>query len=1032
MKNSALLLLVLALCIPSSIVLGQSMSSPPAAFSQGPKAGQAPHVCGVGEWGHRNLNPIPDPEDYRDEGGSRMPPLNVQAYTQSIHNVIAKWDAGAVYRFDFGTSPGNDDIYNGHLLNPWQRNTIGHSFPELQAYAAAQATNFNVGDTFYLNLYDTPTSPAVSYPLVFQWENLGNPANVVTINIETNYGLNGVGPFNGTQAAELATFYNLVNPIVKEVYGPPARNHTVNVVNDGYATGTNVYYNGPNQISTSYRINASGDLDQPRLLIHELVHAYRDNLTLSMDSTYHYHSYLEGFEEGMAEAVAIIVMDIFIERYPNFFNGDEFKIHWNQSRGMPFEWTYDFNNHEQVTTQSFFSTDIATGSHWLRYGLGAAAMKKCYIEDSLFFVNFNAEYYARLNNNHALIPDRAMMLDVIQTVKPTIEREPASDWVDRQHIFDCTINQGKKVFMLSFTQSNWASFQHDNRIFFLETHENGLEWRWNSSDPAGLNEVPDAHPNADYAWTHQMNQTPGLVNFVRDWNSSNFRSKNIVAGSHWINEAPNGLPAYIGTPLLGPYQGPNPYYVGATFTRDHEQDNCTAVPGCGRRAWAIGSQTLYSTTSTVTSMWPPLVSNGGTIPNNRAELNMNESGLFRFEIGFNDSQGPTVSDSHYRLLGDNFIDAEGVYGGIYSDLTDQIGGRMIIEHEDFGLEADVNLFNNAFVSSRVWASILETDPNRQGGRNDRRYSVPGEVHAIYLDSACSMKKIDFRTIGYGDGLDGTEMLLFDREAMEDIVFTESNDTTINVGQSFILGITNNFPDILDGDPRINYTWLDPNGNPISTDSLYTFFNAAQTDSGTYSVEIDFMGCPIFSQDVVVNVNGALPVEGLAFRATLNAEEEVDLEWDYEGDEAVATFVVERSKDASGWEKLLERPAESGMESYQDLDSSPILGNSYYRLNVVLENGASRYSDIRNIFIEGGGSLTLYPNPGNESIYLETDRDILISVEICDLLGRKIRGGELMDENSAKIWVKDLPEASYLVRVQSQNGSSFYKVLVRHH
>ena len=52
-------------------------------------------------------------------------------------------------------------------------------------------------------------------------------------------------------------------------------------------------------------LDADGDLDQPRLMVHELVHAYRDNVTISSNDEWHYDPELSGFEEGMAEAVAI-------------------------------------------------------------------------------------------------------------------------------------------------------------------------------------------------------------------------------------------------------------------------------------------------------------------------------------------------------------------------------------------------------------------------------------------------------------------------------------------------------------------------------------------------------------------------------------------------------------------------------------------------------------------------------------------------------------------------------------------------------
>jgi len=262
-----------------------------------------PKVPHVGYCGQSHRHETPPPSFPQPQSKSIL--TNPIVRIQSIHNVIAKLDAGSVYRFDFGTAPGADDIYNGHLLWNTDMHTIGHSFAELQNYANAQRTTFNIGDVFYLNLY-TPTALDTAFQCQFVWEDLGNVGNNVTIKVETNYGLNGAPPFANWQANQMMAFYNLVNPIIRDIFGPPSCNHNINIVNDAYATNTNTYFNGPNQVNTSYVTNGDGDLDQPRLIVHEIIHAYRDNVTLSSDAEWHYYPELSGLEEGMAEAVAII------------------------------------------------------------------------------------------------------------------------------------------------------------------------------------------------------------------------------------------------------------------------------------------------------------------------------------------------------------------------------------------------------------------------------------------------------------------------------------------------------------------------------------------------------------------------------------------------------------------------------------------------------------------------------------------------------------------------------------------------------
>ncbi|NQY29244.1 MAG: gliding motility-associated C-terminal domain-containing protein [Flavobacteriaceae bacterium] len=803
-----------------------------------------PHVC---------YPPTIDRSMRKDVGESEnftqlIMATGTEAYTQSIHNVIAKWQTGSYSNYRIGTAPGLQDIRGGQGLNSSAKYTGGHSYEELRISSLALGTTFNIGDTFYITMDNGLATEWTSPSLQFQWEDLGISSNDINIIVETNYGMGGFGPYTSVEETKMMAFYDLVNPIVKDVFGPPSRNHDINIVNDSFASGVNIYYNGPNQISSTFDLNADGDLDQPRLMIHELIHAYRDNVGVSSNSEWHYEPVLNGFEEGMSEAIAIIVMDNFIELYPSFFSGDEFKIHWNHSRGMPFSWDYDFQNNEQIRSKDYFSSDIATGSHWLRYGTGATAFRKMYIEDPEIFKKFNTEYYNRLNADHTLTPNRDLVVDIFETITTEVERTPVGDWINAQKILDCETDIEKKVFMLTFTNLGWDSFTQDNRMFFLETHQNGLEWKWTSSDQNGITEIDDSATSTEkWGWTHQLNNTSGQFTTIQDWDNVQYgASKSIVNDYHGL---------YDGINLSGPYQGANPYYSldGLTydssgpFTRDLMQNQTYSVGSeMGKRALAMGSQQMYTSTANDANFWPP-----GIIPD-RKITDLNQSGLYRWELDFFDTAGAGVQSSYFRLLGDDFIAIQGVFGGIYSDTKDLIEGKLIIEHESHSEEADVMINNNSFKTLRTWASIPEIDVNRQGGRTDRQYSEPGKTHAIYISDDCTEHKIDFRTIGYGDGLDGVQMLLYKVDDFDDIIFTETANLSLCPDEEANFSVSNNFPDILNDDSRITYEWLDPSGNVVSSDKSFEILSILNSDAGTYTLEIDFFGCQI-SKTVVLNI-----------------------------------------------------------------------------------------------------------------------------------------------------------------------------------
>jgi hypothetical protein len=342
-------------------------------------------------------------------------PADVTVTVESVHSVAATWKTMSFDSFSIGTSgvagngPGTRNIRYIQGLNPTDKTTYGYSYEELRRLAASPtnpagtgSVTFNLNQDFYIHLYSGATD-YVCGPLRFNWTNLGTVGNVVTPVVETQFGINGNGPFANWQATNMMDFYNKVLPIITQIYGPAAHNYNVGIINDGNSVGTNMFMNGPNWIYSTYMANGAGRMTQPRLMVHELMHAWRDNVCISMNDEWHYDSTLSGFEEGMAEAAAQIVMDKFTTLYPNYFTPADLGYlnkRWGNQEGYAFDWDYDFQNHPQLTNANFFSSDIGTGAHWERYGTGAAVFYKMYIEDNDFFkplakqiMNSNQSYF---------------------------------------------------------------------------------------------------------------------------------------------------------------------------------------------------------------------------------------------------------------------------------------------------------------------------------------------------------------------------------------------------------------------------------------------------------------------------------------------------------------------------------------------------------------------------------------------------------------------------------------------------------------
>lgn len=137
-----------------------------------------------------------------------------------------------------------------------------------------------------------------------------------------------------------------------------------------------------------------------------------------------------------------------------------------------------------------------------------------------------------------------------------------------------------------------------------------------------------------------------------------------------------------------------------------------------------------------------------------------------------------------------------------------------------------------------------------------------------------------------------------------------------------------------------------------------YWNAA---AGNLSgpVELCDGGCP----------PSQLPIELLNFTATLrNNERVVDLNWTTVSESENDYFTVERSQNGQNWEYVSTVDGAGNSTStlhYADIDESPYMGVSYYRLKQTDFNGDFSYSPIASVEVFNENSVFVYPNPADQ-------------------------------------------------------------------
>jgi len=137
----------------------------------------------------------------------------------------------------------------------------------------------------------------------------------------------------------------------------------------------------------------------------------------------------------------------------------------------------------------------------------------------------------------------------------------------------------------------------------------------------------------------------------------------------------------------------------------------------------------------------------------------------------------------------------------------------------------------------------------------------------------------------------------------------------------------------------------------------------------------------------------LPIELLRFEAKA-IKNTVEVFWETGTEKNNNYFQVERSANTEQWEILGHVKGAGNSTSrkqYSFLDTSPLIGTSYYRLKQTDFDGQFSLSPIRSVSIavKRKAELNVYPNPTNNTIHIQTELLKKEDVYFYDLLGKDV-------------------------------------------
>ena len=177
----------------------------------------------------------------------------------------------------------------------------------------------------------------------------------------------------------------------------------------------------------------------------------------------------------------------------------------------------------------------------------------------------------------------------------------------------------------------------------------------------------------------------------------------------------------------------------------------------------------------------------------------------------------------------------------------------------------------------------------------------------------------------------------------------------------------------------------------------------------------------------------LPVTFINFSGRLMADKTVELKWEATIDQKHEYFEVEKSVDMNSFVpigRVYGRP-------YTLIDPYPVIGNNYYRVKSVDDDGHVFYSKTINIaYHDVSIIVSVYPNPVKENlnVKINSNNSGIYNLRVADLAGHLVYQKNITTGNTANLFsvnVRSWALGVYILKlVSSSNETIWLQKIVR--
>lgn len=207
-------------------------------------------------------------------------------------------------------------------------------------------------------------------------------------------------------------------------------------------------------------------------------------------------------------------------------------------------------------------------------------------------------------------------------------------------------------------------------------------------------------------------------------------------------------------------------------------------------------------------------------------------------------------------------------------------------------------------------------------------------------------------------------------------------------------------------------------------------NAVATGIGTNNTNGDNASTPVRV------TAGALPVALVSFTAKAQEDHTIGLNWTTSLETNNKSFLIERSKDLKGFEKVGEMTEvgvnSNSLKNYQLTDFTPYQGTSYYRLTQTDLNGKVTVYPVVSVVMREG-AYSVFPNPviNDQQFRLSLDEPETAQLNFYGADGREMPVQKLGIE-SGSLLLKvpgKLPAGVYILTVDERGQTRKHRLIV---